>query len=219
MIFGSSNESLIIRFYALEWATASLEDYFDGFYTDAMPESEDGLMQLASGLQYIHGIKLVHLDLRPSNVLISTDQSDIADGKLVRLMIADFGLSKPTKDGSFTLISRSERSGFWMAPELWHEEDSDEDSKDDSESPQKSFFSVAVDVWAMGCIFFSLLTLGNHPFGRYRKRVWKNIAENNPTAVISKFLYLKTNKKKFMTVNSPHSKNEEKYHQKRVWIV
>ena len=175
----------------MEWATASLEDYFEGFYTGPIPENEEGMMQLAKGLCYIHSMNFVHLDLRPSNVLIGPSTLKPASAGTLegaRFMIADFGLSKPTQHGSFSLMSRSERSGDWMAPELWNLEDSEDCSTDDNEFPRKSFFSVAVDVWALGCIFFSLLTSGNHPFGRNRKRIRKNIIGNNPTAVISKFL-------------------------------
>ncbi len=31
-----------------------LEDYFDSFHKDPLTTSEDGLKQLAQGLQYIH---------------------------------------------------------------------------------------------------------------------------------------------------------------------
>jgi serine/threonine protein kinase len=76
-------------------------------------------------------------------------------------LITDFGLSRYAKNGLFTLLpGRKRSSGEWLALELWtNDEKSNDYTTDDSQSPQQSHFSVAVDAWALGCLFFHFCLL------------------------------------------------------------
>jgi serine/threonine protein kinase len=90
------------------------------------PARVEILCGVAHGVEYLHSQSVIHLDLKPGNVLLS-------EGLVPRL--SDFGLS---------LLRRAEpplrRSGtlHYMAPEICHGE------------PVKSM--EAIDAWGIGCI-------------------------------------------------------------------
>ena len=73
--------------------------------------------QVASALDYAHGQKIVHRDVKPSNVMIET----LADGS-VTARVLDFGLAAEIRS-SMGRVSRDIRdtSGTrpYMAPEQW----------------------------------------------------------------------------------------------------
>lgn len=82
----------------------------------SIPQLRDALAQLVRGVRALHAAGLLHLDLKPSNVLL--DQQG-------RVVIVDFGLVRSTHPGTFsdpmpsadlrtTTISGTPR---WMAPE------------------------------------------------------------------------------------------------------
>ena len=105
--------------------------------------------QLVDGLAFLHEEKFIHCDLKPGNILYTTDPS-------LHFKIADFGLTKDTA-GSF-MISSTGGSGVamaagtrcWMAPELV--------SMKTRDHTQQS------DVFSLGLVLHYLLTLGKHPF-------------------------------------------------------
>ena len=66
----------------------------------------DALLQIASGLHHIHGLGIVHLDLKPSNVLVSDDGT---------VKIMDFGLAIESRQ----VFDRQIRGTLqYMAPEV-----------------------------------------------------------------------------------------------------
>ena len=113
-------------------------------------ESKRILVQVAVGLAYLHGQRIVHRDLKPENILVQRCASDI-----FVLKLADFGFSKKQQqddDGKFSFDDMGARgtSGY-MAPEVLN-----------SSNPKKNFES---DVWALGVVFFYVLSDGKHPLG------------------------------------------------------
>jgi serine/threonine protein kinase len=102
-------------------------------------EAVELMIQMAAGVGYAHRAGLVHCDLKPHNILVA------ADG---RVKITDFGISR-----ALASINPSERSDVvWGSPQYF----APEQASGGAPSP-------ATDVYALGVIFFEMLT-GRLPF-------------------------------------------------------
>ena len=105
--------------------------------------------ELVDGLAFLHKEKFIHRDLKPGNILYTTDPK-------LHFKIADFGLTKGTAGSS--MISSTGGSGVamaagtrcWMAPELV--------SMKTWDHTQQS------DIFSLGLVLHYLLTMGKHPF-------------------------------------------------------
>ena len=140
----------------------------------------DFLYQTVLGLNHLHAMNIIHRDIKPSNVLVSRDIQNMYIPKL-----ADFGISKiacaednetfapgslkrPTSklaaleeriaiaDGRDTTLNCRGSPG-WIATELCH--------------PGPAKYSKAVDVFATGCLFYYIMTQGQHPFHGTRPKL------------------------------------------------
>lgn len=127
-----------------------------------LPHKFTVLLQLATGLEYIHSQKVVHRDLKPQNVLISNKKSVI-------FKWADFGLSKSnvTEHGTFLQTVPPVGTYYYMAPELLE--------KLDSKSMEKDKGTVKSDVYSEGLVFGYYLLDGTHVLGAN----WHEIRENS----------------------------------------
>ncbi|KAJ7135777.1 kinase-like domain-containing protein [Mycena epipterygia] len=112
---------------------------------------DDLLLQVAEGLNYLHSMKVVHGDLRGTNILISDD---------CNVCLADFGLSVISEVVSASpeasTRSTSSRAGSvrWFAPELIYPVKFGHDTF--KRTP-------ATDVYAYSCVCLELYT-GLPPF-------------------------------------------------------
>ncbi|KAL5120701.1 U4/U6 small nuclear ribonucleoprotein prp4 [Pleosporales sp. CAS-2024a] len=88
--------------------------------------------QMFYGLQHLQNCQVIHLDLKPDNVLVSADKKTIK--------LADFGTAVDKRD----IIERTEYlvSRFYRAPEIILGMD----------------ISYPVDMWAVGCTIYELWT-------------------------------------------------------------
>ncbi|KAG2126579.1 hypothetical protein DEU56DRAFT_915970 [Suillus clintonianus] len=190
-------------YIALELCPASLADVIES--PDQFREISNSfdpkraLRQIASGLRHLHSLKIVHRDIKPQNILISAPKKGASgrDGGR-RMLISDFGLCKklevdqtsflPTAHGAMAAGTVG-----WRAPEILRGEVKLDDSMSDDHS-QSSRGSVStavngstsgkptrltksVDIFALGCLFYYVLTNGLHPFGdRFEREV--NILKN-----------------------------------------
>ncbi|XP_046653942.1 serine/threonine-protein kinase/endoribonuclease ire-1-like [Daphnia pulicaria] len=89
------------RYFAFELCAADLSAFCKGKYkatpATPMPSDAEVLLQLATGLEHIHSMNIIHRDIKPGNILISKTNP-------VVMKWADFGLSKPTNSrGSASL--------------------------------------------------------------------------------------------------------------------
>ena len=94
------------------------------------------IFQILKGLKYIHSGAIVHRDLKPSNVLINTE---------CLIKIADFGLARSIamkgEEGD-PIMTEYVATRWYRAPEI---------------VLGSNKYSMAVDVWSVGCILAELI--------------------------------------------------------------
>ncbi|KAI0922527.1 hypothetical protein AcV5_009475 [Taiwanofungus camphoratus] len=185
-------------YIALELCPASLADVIerpDDFRDIALVfDPKRALRQITAGLRHLHALKIVHRDIKPQNILISHAKKGAGESAGHRMLISDFGLCKklevdqtsflPTGHGAMGTVG-------WRAPEILRGEVKlDEAGADESQSSRGSVGSSggtptgkptrltkSVDIFALGCLYYYVLTNGGHPFGdRFEREV--NILKN-----------------------------------------
>lgn len=97
------------------------------------------MFQLLRGINYMHGARVFHRDLKPNNILINS---------ACDLRIIDFGLARAAfENGPDTLFWTDYVATRWYrAPELIMED--------------YTKYSTAIDLWSVGCIFAEMLADG-----------------------------------------------------------
>ena len=139
----------------------------DTFKIESLLPSDDVVvLQIVSGVEYIHSQNLIHRDIKPDNILVSLSNP-------AELKISDFTFVKETQQGRYCQ-SKIRGSPLWMAPELLEQ----------LHSPSKlSDETIATDTFSTGCVLFYFLTRGRHPFG---EPPMKYMAINNPVELLKK---------------------------------
>ncbi|XP_076175051.1 serine/threonine-protein kinase/endoribonuclease Ire1 isoform X2 [Ptiloglossa arizonensis] len=142
-----TEQDRMFRYIALELAEATLQDYVAGRYDRQKISVKSILRQATSGLAHLHFLDIVHRDIKPHNVLLSTP----GPRGEVRAMISDFGLCKKLQLGRVSFSRRSGVTGTdgWIAPEMLN----------------GNRTTCAVDIFSLGCVFYYVLSDGKHPFG------------------------------------------------------
>lgn len=203
----SSGEFLYI---ALELCPASLQDVIEksvsypaliGITGLDLP---DVLKQITAGIRYLHSLKIVHRDIKPQNILVSSPKKlptlpDVFQPP--RFLISDFGLCKKLEgDQSSFRATTAHAAGTsgWRAPELLIDDDpniplttpsfnsstnlsghsNSEPLVLDTQTNRRA--TRAIDIFSLGCVFYYVLTGGNHPFdrdGKYMREA--NIVKGN----------------------------------------
>uniref|UniRef100_A0A8C3K9Z2 Serine/threonine-protein kinase/endoribonuclease IRE1 n=1 Tax=Calidris pygmaea TaxID=425635 RepID=A0A8C3K9Z2_9CHAR len=144
------------HYIAIELCSATLQEYVENPSFDRRSLDPVSLLrQTMSGLAHLHSLSIVHRDLKPCNILISVPNRH---GQ-IRAVISDFGLCKKLQGGrqSFSLRSGIPGTEGWIAPEVLQEAP--------KENP-----TCAVDIFSAGCIFYYVVSGGQHPFGDSLRR-------------------------------------------------
>ena len=107
--------------------------------------------QLSIGLEHIHSKKVLHRDLKTSNILLTKENT---------VKIGDFGISKPL-DYTEQLADTPLGTPFYLSPEVV--------------LGQK--YDYKSDMWMLGCILFELLTLRKPFEGNFYEAMRKIVNE------------------------------------------
>ncbi|KAI2489694.1 protein kinase [Fragilaria crotonensis] len=112
----------------------------NGAYSEA--DAARLVREVASALAFLHGIGVVHADLKPENLMLSSEQASDSIVKLV-----DFGCTQiPGGDNQSTAFTPA-----YAPPETFHKKEASEP------------FEPPMDMWALGVILYIML-VGLHPF-------------------------------------------------------
>lgn len=163
-------------------------------------EPKKAMRQIAAGLSHLHKLKIVHRDMKPQNILIAVTappkgKKHASTTPVLRMLISDFGLCKKLEvdESSFLqTVNHAAGSFGYRAPEVLRGQVNPNDptmssptastksqshqSQSDSvtlkEREQRKRLGRSLDLFSTGCIFYYILTHGEHPFGsRYEREV------------------------------------------------
>ena len=125
-------------FYSMEYLSGgSLDDKVRG---DGMPEEEalPLIAKLGDALSYMHGRKMIHLDLKPKNIVLQADGSPV---------IIDFGLSKQYDKNGKPESSTSIGGGTPGYAPL-----------EQGTASSGALFRPTLDIYALGATLYKMLT-------------------------------------------------------------
>ena len=123
-----------------------LLEYMNGGDLGQLIEKRDGklldentiwnyFIQTCLGIQYLHTRKILHRDLKSTNLFLSTED---------KLKIGDLGVAKELKtSNTWTVVG----TPYYLSPQLWEEKP----------------YNSKSDIWSLGWILYELWTL-KHPF-------------------------------------------------------
>jgi serine/threonine protein kinase len=135
----------------------------------------DVVRQLASALETCHANNIVHLDIKPANIVFEHSPSEddaIADCVDTPLnlpthpLLTDFGLARVLEcDGNHTITGTGLGTPFYMAPEQF--------------AGQENQIGPQTDIFSLGVVMYELL-YGVRPFeGRTAVAIMDNMRSNN----------------------------------------
>ena len=147
-------------FIHLELCSGNLCDFVeDPRFDRGGLDQKTAVKQIALGLEHIHRNGIYHLDLKPSNILISC-------GIQKRVVLADFEVSKNVYDGKESIRTRTFGGTIgWIAPEIeyFHE--------------CEHRLTRKADIFSFGLLAHYVLTHGSHPFSCHSKVVPDKLQE------------------------------------------
>jgi serine/threonine-protein kinase/endoribonuclease IRE1 len=153
-------------------------------------DAKKAMKQIASGLRHLHGLGLVHRDIKPRNVLISESSSSSSRGRY-RMLLSDFCLCKKLDEDQSSFLPTTYEAiaaptAGWRAPEMLCGDDKLDIATNNSSSGASTIcLTKSVDIFALGCLFFYILTEGKHPYGNRFDRKANIIKEKKDLSLLS----------------------------------
>ena len=134
-------------------ATTDLSRLLERYARD-LPEDRPSLLTafgcLSQGLAYIHGAKIRHGDIKPSNILYVAATRDVS----AKFLWADFGLAHDFNTSSESSTNYTMMYSRYAAPEpVGHERD----IVNRSLSIESAGHDRRTDVFSLGCVFLEML--------------------------------------------------------------
>ncbi|KAK9337070.1 kinase-like domain-containing protein [Lipomyces starkeyi] len=120
-------------YMVLEWCSTGVEPYDE-------EQCRSYFRDLTLGIEYLHSRGVVHRDIKPDNLLLTSDNV---------LKIVDFGVSEFLERNN-DAMSKQADSPVFMAPEL-------------NAVPRVDYSGRAADIWPMGVMLYCLV-FGRLPF-------------------------------------------------------
>ena len=157
--------------------TGTLYEWVEGKYKGPEIQMDERkiLHQVTTGLAYLHSMKIIHRDIKPTNILIFVPDSTFRGSKNNPLMkIADFGLSTVLKSNQVDLSTKNKTNPRgtrgWIAPELYKD---------------RSRYDFKVDIFPLGCLFgYTMSKQKQHPFGEDLVRSFRIMMKMEPEFLI-----------------------------------
>lgn len=134
----------------MELCAGTLGEVIDKEKVFTLSPDPEVMYQIANGLHYIHSQNIIHRDIKPDNIFISSEKNG-------QIKVGDFDRSKEMSLENKHSVSVITGTRSWMAPEMGKCFD------------QKIECTVDSDTFSAGCVFFVFTTRevklgGIHPF-------------------------------------------------------
>ena len=100
-------------------------------------EIANWFVQMLQGVSYIHSLNIMHRDLKPQNLFLTSDGLENE-----KILIGDFGVCKVMRS-SVDLTTTVTGTPYYLSPEVF----------------QKKPYSMKSDVWSLGCVLYELASL------------------------------------------------------------
>jgi len=137
------NEEKQKMYLILEYCVSGLQELIESTPLKKFPiwQAHEYFCQLIDGLEYLHSQGIIHKDIKPGNLLLSTDGT---------LKISDFGVAEALDMFALDdMCQTSQGSPAFQPPEI--------------ANGLESFPGFKVDIWSSGVTLFNITT-GKYPF-------------------------------------------------------